>query len=183
MNNYYKVLLIVVIVICGFLMYFYRKPKQVISSSTDFVHSPAYGKIMNIKKENNRIYIAIFISPLDVHYQFSPVAGKITDIKYDSTGKFNLAYKLNKSNNNEKTIYTIQNDKGKFIVYQIAGFLVRRISSYKEKTDDVNIGDTLGLIHFGSRVDLLIENIIDFDLLVKEGDYMNGSHSIIGKYK
>ena len=51
MNNYYKVLLIVAIVICGFLMYFYRKPEQVISSSTDVVHSPAYGKIMDIKKK------------------------------------------------------------------------------------------------------------------------------------
>ena len=183
MNNYYKFLVIVVCIICGFLMYFYRKPEQLTCSSTDVVHSPAYGKIMNIKREDNRIYIAIFLSPLDVHYQFAPVTGKITDIKYDATGKFNLAYELNKSNDNEKAIYTIQNDKGKFTVYQIAGFLVRRISVYKEKNDDINIGDTLGLIHFGSRVDLLIENVDDFELLVKEGDYMNGSHSIIGKYK
>ena len=173
----------ILLIISGFIMYFYRKPSQEISSSTDTVHSPAYGKIMDIKKEHDRIYIAIFLSPLDVHYQYAPVAGKITDIKYDSTGKFNLAYELNKSNDNEKAIYTIKNDKGKFTVYQIAGFLVRRISVYKEKADDVNIGDTLGLIHFGSRVDLLIENVKDFELLVKEGDYMNGSHSIIGKYK
>ena len=71
MKNYYKFLVIIAIMICGFLMYFYRKPSQVISSSTDVVHSPAYGKIMDIKKEKDRIYIAIFLSPLDVHYQFS----------------------------------------------------------------------------------------------------------------
>lgn len=184
---FYKFLLLIILIllltISLFVIYFHRKPRQKVSTSTNVVHSPAYGKIMSIKNENNKIYIAIYLDLKDVHYQFSPVVGKITDIKHDKTGKFNLAYELNKSNDNEKAIYTIENEKGKFYVYQIAGKYVRRISVYKKKDDTVKIGNTLGLIHFGSRVDLVIENTNNFELLVKEGDYMSGSYSVIGKYK
>lgn len=175
-----KIILIILIL----LAFFYRYPKETIrEGSVDQVYSPAYGKIMSIKRrDDNTLYIAIFLSPLDIHYQFFPVSGRVKDIKYDATGKFELAYELNKSNENEKCIHVINNKHGDFIVYQIAGFLVRRITPYDKVGENYNSGDKMGLIHFGSRVDLIIPRADIFQLNVKEGDYMSGSKTMIGEY-
>ena len=178
-----SILIIVFLFVGGFFLHFYRKPKQIVSINTDVVKSPAYGKIMKIIRNNNKIFIAIHLTLFDVHYQFSPVSGKITDMTYDATGKFHLSYDLNKSKNNEKTILTFKNKNGIFRVFQIAGNLVRRISVYKRIGDILSSGETIGIIYFGSRVDLIIENTEDFDLQVKEGQYLKGSYSTIGVYK
>ena len=99
----------VLICIFFFLALFYRYPTEVIrEGNVDKVYSPAYGKIMSIKRrKDNTLYIAMFLSPLDIHYQFFPVSGKIKDIIYDATGKYELAYELNKSNENEKCIHPL----------------------------------------------------------------------------
>lgn len=170
------------ILIILFFSYFYRKPSQIIhNNNLDYVYSPAYGRIMDIKERDDDIYIAIFLSPFDVHYQYVPINGKILDVKYDANGKFNLAYDLNKSRDNEKTIITLKNKHGIFTIYQIAGFLVRRISPMIKKSQLVKTGMTLGLIHFGSRVDIIIPKN-NFKLLVKKGMYMNGTNTILGRY-
>ncbi len=175
---------ILIFVIFLFLALFYRYPTETIrEGNVDQVYSPAYGKIMSIKRrDDNTIYIAIFLSPFDIHYQFFPVSGKVKDIVYDATGKFELAYELNKSNENEKCIHVINNKHGDFIVYQIAGFLVRRISYYDTLNKEYNSGEKIGLIHFGSRVDLIIPKADLFKLYVKEGDYVSGSESLIGEF-
>jgi phosphatidylserine decarboxylase len=174
----------ILICILFLLAFFYRYPIETIrEGNVDQVYSPAYGKIMSIKRrDDNTLYLAIFLSPLDIHYQFFPVSGKVKDIIYDPTGNFELAYELNKSNDNEKCIHVINNKHGDFIVYQIAGFLVRRISPYDTINKTYESGEKLGLIHFGSRVDLIIPKADVFRLYVKEGDYMSGSESLIGEY-
>lgn len=164
------------------ILYFYRCPYQnIIKNNYDIIYSPAYGRIMEVKRKNNKLFIAIFLSPFDVHYQFAPVSGKIKNIIYDNNGHYELAYDLNKSKNNEKVIYTIDNPNGDIIVYQIAGYMVRRITPMVQIHDNIDTGNILGLIHFGSRVDLIIP-VQNFNLLVKKGDYLRGSHSIIGTF-
>lgn len=176
----------IIIVICILLLlaFFYRYPTETIRErNVDQVYSPAYGKILSIKRRSdNTLYIAIFLSPLDIHYQFFPISGKVKDIIHDHTGKYELAYELNKSNDNEKCIHIINNKHGDFILYQIAGFLVRRISPYDKVGEIYESGEKLGLIHFGSRVDLIIPKADVFQLYVKEGDYMSGSESMIGEF-
>ena len=155
------------------ILFFYRKPKLFIQRNNyDKVYSPAHGTIINIKEDTTHIFIAIFLSPLDIHYQFYPVSGKVTSIVYDNTGKYELAYNINKSKDNEKCIHTIINSNGEFKVYQIAGYFVRRISYYDKPNTNVTSGDILGLIHFGSRVDVLIPKH-NFKLLVKEKEKVN----------
>ena len=180
MNKLKVILLFIFLIIC----IFYRYPREYIRrGEQDKVYSPAYGRVMSIKRrEDNTLYIAIFLSPLDIHYQFFPVSGRVKDINYDATGKFELAYELNKSNDNEKCIHVINNKHGDFIVYQIAGYLVRRISHYDKVGDTVDSGECMGLIHFGSRVDIIIPKASSFKLYVKEGDYMSGSQSLIGEF-
>lgn len=147
------------------------------------VYSPAFGKVIKINREQNGDYfIAIYLSPFDVHYQFSPINGIIQRVDYDASGKFDLAYDLNKSKNNEKNIYTIQTQFGLFKVYQIAGKLVRRITTFKKTNDVVTRGNLLGLIHFGSRVDIIIPNLDDnFNVSVKLGQYVC-ANTILGRY-
>ena len=168
------------------LVYFYRYPFWIPIGyrSDNTVYSPAFWTIIDVRQmQEGHYFIAIFLSPFDIHYQFSPIEGKLIDIKYDETGQFNLAYDLNKSVQNEKAIYTIQHKRwGIFTIYQIAGKIVRRISIFRKKDDYVKSGELLGLIHFGSRVDIIIPNYYNnFYLDIRKGQKVN-MNTILGKY-
>ena len=176
-------MLVIILLVCA-VLFSYRFPKERALSEADHsrVYSPAYGRIMKItKQEDGTLYIAIFLSPLDIHYQFFPVSGTVERVEYDHTGKFELAYELNKSNANEKCIHVIRNEYGEFTIYQIAGFLVRRISPYDKVGQQAVSGKCLGLIHFGSRVDIIIPQASRFELKVKEGDCVKAT-TVLGVY-
>ncbi len=165
---------------------FYRCPTPIIrKNNEDVVYAPSFGKILKIIQNNNddSIFVSIFLNPFDIHYQYYPVSGIIKDIKYDPTGKFSLAYELNKSNENEKSITTLVNKNGEFKIYQIAGYLVRRIDNYGTVNKTVESGEMLGIIHFGSRVDIIIPKSSNFVLQVKENDVVKGFNTILGYYK
>jgi phosphatidylserine decarboxylase len=179
-----KYIILGLFLILIFILYFLRYPTPIIRKDNfDNVYSPAFGKVMSIiKRDDDTLYLAIFLNPMDIHYQFYPVSGTVSDLKYDCSGKFDLAYELNKSNKNEKSIYTITNKHGDFIIYQIAGFLVRRISTYNKKGDEIESGQCMGVIYLGSRVDIIIPKASTFNLLVKEGDKVKGFNSLLGYY-
>jgi phosphatidylserine decarboxylase len=184
---YLNIIIIVSLLVLLFIKYFYRFPYDIFylkqSLREDKVYSPAYGKIIKINKTDDNIHIAIFLSPFDIHYQFAPINGIVKKITYDPSGKFNLAYELDKSNKNEKAIYTISNNKGEFIIYQISGFLTRDIHIFVKENQEIKTGVVLGLIDFGSRVDIIIPiKNQKFELLVKEDDKVQGIHSVLGKY-
>jgi phosphatidylserine decarboxylase len=111
------------------------------------------------------------------------MSGIITSQIYDNTGKFNLAYDLNKSKYNEKVITTLHNSfiNDDIEIYQIAGFFVRRIENEKYDNKFIIIGSKLGMIRFGSRVDLVLPSK-GLRLDVKENDYVNGPYTKIGEY-
>jgi len=174
---------IIIVLLISFLLFFYRKPQlNLIQNNEDIVYSPGYGTIMDIIYKDNTIHIPIFLSPLDIHYQIVPIGGVLTDVVYDNTGKFEIAYKVNKSNDNEKVIHTIVNKHGTFKLYQIAGILVRRISYYNNPPKKLITGELLGLIKFGSRVDIIIPDANNFKLNVKKGDKVKGISTILGYY-
>lgn len=187
--SFLSIVIAIILFFTIFFLVFYRCPIPLIrKSNEDYVYGPGFGRVMKITQEGDNIFIAIFLTPLDIHYQFSPLSGIIKDIKYDRTGKFSLAYELNKSNENEKAITTITNKHGDFTVYQIAGFLVRRITTFFDVGQKVECGEKMGLIHFGSRVDIIIPKkskdtkYKDFILNVKEGDYVSGFNTLLGYY-
>ncbi len=179
-NKYYLIIAVIVL----FLAFFYRKPTNIIRiNNEDDVYAPAHGTIMDIiYNSDNTITIPIYLSLLNNHRQNFPISGNVLDIQYDNTGKFNLAYKINKSNINEKVIHTVINKNGTFKIIQIAGFLAKRISYYDTRNTYVQNGSDLGLIHFGSRVDLIIPNADKFTLFVKKNDITDGTNTLIGKY-
>lgn len=179
-----KVLLLILSIMI-FLLYFYREPPMTIrKNDEDHIYSPACGTIMDIiYQSDNTILIPIFLSVFDIHQQTFPVSGLITDVKYDATGKFNIAYKVNKSNDNEKIIHTLKNKNGIFKIYQIAGLLARRINYFNDINTKIENGQKLGLIHFGSRVDIIIPNADRVELKVVKGQKVRGSNTLLGQYK
>ena len=178
--------LMLVILLC--LIYFYREPMintlNVYMNDT-VVLAPAYGVVKKIVYDDNTIHIIIILSVNDIHTQYYPIRGHIKSIEHDPSGKYALAYKLNKSSMNEKNITTIvpkTDIGGDVIIIQIAGCFVRRISNVKKtKGSKVEPAEKLGMIKFGSRVDLIIPRK-QFDLKIKEGQYMHGPDTVIGAY-
>jgi phosphatidylserine decarboxylase precursor-related protein len=166
------------------LINYYKKPSlKILENNTDYVYSPAYGKIMDvIYNDDGTIIIPIFLSITDIHYQMFPISGELLDVTYDATGQFNVAYKRNKSNNNEKAIHTIKNKNGVFKVYQIAGLVARNIYYFNNPVKKIECGELLGFIDKGSRVDIIIPNATNFKLLVNKGDKVYGTNTLLGYY-
>ena len=146
------------------LLFFYRDPYREIQ---DGIVSPADGLVQKVDKHSGMIYISIFMGPQNVHVNRSPVDGTVLSQKHRDGG--NLPAFSKDSDQNERLVTKLETDIGVFKVTQIAGFLVRRIVSYVEPKSRVSKGERIGLIHFGSRVDLRFE-AAGIDIKVSEGD-------------
>jgi phosphatidylserine decarboxylase len=146
------------------LLFFYRDPHREIHEG---IISPADGLVQKVEKRSGRIYISIFMGPQNVHVNRSPVDGVVLSQKHRDGG--NLPAFSKDSDQNERLVTKLETDIGIFKVTQIAGFLVRRIVSYVEPKSRVSKGERIGLIHFGSRVDLRFE-AAGIDIKVNEGD-------------
>lgn len=164
-----------------------RHPKVTIDPKNiddETVLSPSYGTIKKIGYTKTHVHIIIFLSVTDVHVQYYPIRGIVTDQVHDDIGTYHLAYKLNKSDKNEKVITTIKPklNIGDILVYQIAGLVARRISTtLTEINEEVEPSQKLGMIYLGSRVDLILPKR-NLELYVKENDYVHGFNTVIGRY-
>ena len=167
-----------------FSLYFFRDPQR-IPPKTDGFLAPADGKIVQIKEIEdaelgNTLQISIFLSVWNVHSQRVPLAGTVLSREYN-TGKFFAAYKHKASKNNEQTSVLFEGEKGnKFKIKQIAGWIARRIINYMEPGKNVEQGERLGFIRFGSRVDIIVPE--KFQLDVSLGDIVTGNQTIIGRF-
>ena len=178
---------IIIIIILALMLYFYREPEGIEACTSRDVPSnillaPSYGTVKAIRKDSDYIYVAIFLSPADVHQQYYPVNGKVIDRVYDCTGKFEIAFDLDKSRLNEKKIHVIQTTHGVVLVTQIAGLLVRAIVSDDDVNVNVKAGQRFGMIKFGSRVDIAIPVCNGFELKCKIGDKLTGGRQTIGRW-
>ncbi len=146
----------------GIVVQFFRVPKRTIEINNGKIISPADGKVVVIEKvfedeyfQEERTQVSIFMSPFNVHINWSPMAGLVKYAKYHP-GKFLVAWHPKSSTENERTTFVFENSKGSVLVRQIAGFLARRIVFYPSENDTIGQGDEFGFIKFGSRVDLLL---------------------------
>jgi len=164
-----------------FMAFFFRDPKRVPPSDPDVVVSPADGKVTRIGPATSgadSTVISIFLSPLDVHINRSPIRGKIVDVLY-SPGKFLMATNEKASLVNEQNALTIQGDKITVVCKQIAGILARRIVCWKAEGDNLGLGERFGMIKFSSRTDVLLP--ANVRVIVKEGDRVRGGTTVIGR--
>ncbi len=168
-----------------FSLYFFRDPQR-IPPNTDGFLAPADGKIVQIRKiEDNELgkawQISIFLSIWNVHSQRVPLSGTVLLKKYNP-GKFYAAFKHKTSKDNEQMSVLFEGEKGnKFKIKQIAGWIARRIINYMEPKNNVERGERLGFIRFGSRVDIIVPE--KFQLDVSLGDIVTGNQTIIGRFK
>ena len=168
-----------------FSLYFFRDPQRIPPNADGFL-APADGKIVQIREiEDDELgkawQISIFLSIWNVHSQRVPLSGKVLSKKYNP-GKFFAAFKHKASKDNEQISVLFEAEKGnKFKIKQIAGWIARRIINYMEPKKNVERGERLGFIRFGSRVDIIVPE--KFQLDVSLGDIVTGNQTIIGRFK
>jgi len=175
---------LVFILLAVFVLNFFRDPERPIPADPDTIISPADGHIVQIQEESlaglPQRRISIFMSPLDVHVNRAPIAGTLRDVTYRK-GAFHIASKTRASVENEQNVFTIEGARGTVVVSQIAGALARRIVFWKKTGDQLARGERVGMIKFGSRVDVLLDPRVE--LRVKVGDYVRAGSSILGTTK
>jgi len=163
LENMY-ILSVILLLLSLFLLCFYRDPERKIESG---IVSPADGLVQRSEIKRGMVYLSIFMNVHNVHVNRSPLAGRIISIKHKSGGYLPAFSK--DSDKNERLMTKIETSIGTLKIIQIAGVLVRRIVSYVKPNAEVFKGERIGLIHFGSRVDLSFESA-GINLLVKNGD-------------
>ena len=159
---------LIFLILTVWVYYFFRDPERISINDDDYLISPADGIVLQVKEttgpkemklENkNMTKISIFMNVFDCHVNRTPLSGKIIDIKYIA-GKFFNASLDKASEDNERNYYKIQGSNGEeVVVVQIAGLIARRIVCESSINDELNQGDRIGMIRFGSRADLYFEN-------------------------
>jgi len=176
------VFLVIIIIVVSSIKYMSTEDKnKVINRNPDHLISPSYGKITGIRDQGDGyIRISIFLNLWDVHEQYMPVSGIIQNVNY-KPGEFNGAYFLEKSDKNERMDTLITGPYGLVGVSQIAGYIFKTIVLDVKRGQQVEQGDKLGRIKFGSRVDLVIPNI-GTKILAKVGDKVVGGTTVLASW-
>ncbi len=165
-------------VVALFCLYFFRDPDRSVPSGPVAV-SPADGKVVAVKIESPTVTrVSIFLNIFDVHVNRTPISGKITDVRYNK-GQFLVASKEEASSQNEQNTVTVEGDGTRVRFKQIAGLIARRIVFNKKLGDTVTVGERIGLIKFGSRVD--VEFGPEWEIVVKPGMRVAAGSSIIAR--
>ena len=141
---------------------FFRMPKRVPVAEEGQILCPSDGKVVVIEEveepevfKDKRIQVSIFMSPLNVHAQWAPMAGEVTHANYHP-GKYLVAWHPKSSTENERTTLVINGSRGPVLFRQIAGAVARRIRWYIEPGQQVELGEEVGFIKFGSRIDVFL---------------------------
>src|SRR2546427_1240672 len=148
------VAVVLLLLLSGFVGFFFRNPAREIPSDPRVIVSPADGRVVKIERAGNVTKLSIFLSIFDVHVNRSPMAGRIEAIDYKK-GKFKAAFNHAASVENERNTIMVSQGDIKLVFTQIAGIVARRIVCWKKVGDTVGKGELVGLIRFGSRVDVL----------------------------
>ena len=167
--------------VAGFMAFFFRDPRRQAPIEPGIVVAPADGRVTLVKRgdaPDDESLVSIFLSPLDVHVNRSPIGGEITEITY-KRGKFLMATNEQARLLNEQNTLTIRGSGLTVKCTQIAGILARRIVCWKQQGDRVECGERFGMIKFGSRTDLVMPASIE--IVVKEGMHVLGGVTIVGR--
>jgi phosphatidylserine decarboxylase len=171
---------VVPVLLALFFLWFFRDPERVIPDVPGAVVSPGDGKVtdVSIVMENGEEWarISIFLSVFDVHVNRSPIAGVVREVRYQR-GKFLNAMNQASAEQNEQNIVRVEGDGQTVVFKQIAGLLARRIVFTPKVGDRLERGQRVGLIKFGSRVDVLFDATAA--LQVKVGDRVRGGASVL----
>jgi phosphatidylserine decarboxylase len=168
------------IVLAAFFLWFFRDPRRSVPQGAGLIVSPGDGKVTETATidtpDGTRQRISIFLSVFDVHVNRSPIAGVLTAVRYQK-GRYLNALNPDSADRNEQNVVTVRGDGIEVTFKQIAGLLARRIVFRPGEGDRVERGQRVGLIKFGSRVDVILPP--DAALRVKVGDRVKGGTSVL----
>ncbi|MGB5105092.1 MAG: phosphatidylserine decarboxylase family protein [Candidatus Zixiibacteriota bacterium] len=180
----YAVGAVLITLLAAFIVYFFRDPERTPPAGENLVLSPGDGKIIINEKRTGSdgkpyTLVSIFLSVFDVHINRIPISGKITHVQH-VPGKFHKAFQPEAVAENERTEITVASKFGDVSFSQVAGILARRIVCRIKQGDQVTRGERMGLIRFGSRIDIFLPPSVTVD--VKLGDRVVGGVSVIGRF-
>jgi len=172
-----------------FSFYFFRNPERFCpqaANDNNILVCPADGMVVDVQYDKNNGLmgfaqrVSIFLSPIDVHVQWAPMAGIIQEILY-KPGQFTFAFLPKSSDLNEHNDVVIHNERNQKIrVRQIAGTIARRICCWVQENQQLAVGQKYGMIRFGSRVDIFLPN--DVILAVGVGQKVFGGQTVLGRW-
>jgi phosphatidylserine decarboxylase len=170
--------IILFVLLTAFMAYFFRDPTRTIPTDANIVVSAADGRVTRVEANDRGKLVSVFLSPLDVHINRAPIAGKIIKVDYIK-GKKNPATSNQASLVNERNSLTIEGETMTVVCTQIAGIVARRIVCWSKTGDNLKLGEKFGLIKFSSRTDLLMPK--EVEVLVGIGDRVVGGETIIAR--
>jgi phosphatidylserine decarboxylase len=174
---------IVLVCLAIFVFSFFRDPERVIPAEPGAIVSPGDGRVVVVTDEEDAgrpgKRISIFLAVWNVHVNRAPAAGVITKMEY-RPGKFLAAMRERASMENEQNVFTLSTDAGEMVFKQIAGLIARRVVSWKKEGERVARGERIGLVRFGSRVDVWVPK--DAEILVKLGENVKGGSSVVARW-
>src|SRR2546422_7304257 len=180
---HWNVVAVVLLLFALFVFSFFRDPERVIPAEPGAVVSPGDGRVVVVTDEENAgrpgKRISIFLAVWNVHVNRSPVAGTITNMEY-RPGKFLAAMRERASAENEQNVFTLSTEAGEMVFKQIAGLIARRVVSWKKPGEKVARGERIGLVRFGSRVDVWVPK--EAKILVKLGENVKGGSSVLARW-
>ena len=161
---------------------FFRDPERAPPAVPGAVLAPADGRVREIRAVQDpfvgeAVRVSIFLSPLDVHVNRSPLAGLVAEVEFHP-GRFLAAYRPEASEVNERCTLRLQGESARVTVTQIAGVVARRVVCRVRPGDKLRAGERFGLIRFGSRTDLFMPR--GTEIRCRSGDKVRGGETIMG---
>lgn len=171
---------VIPLLLAAFFLWFFRDPRRVVPTGVGLVVSPADGVVTSVERistpSGEKLKLSVFLSVFNVHVNRSPLAGVIREVRYEK-GLFLNAMNPDSADKNEQNTVVVAGDGCEVVFKQIAGLLARRIVFNKRVGDRVERGERVGLIKFGSRVDILLPS--EASLAVRKGDKVKGGSSVL----
>jgi phosphatidylserine decarboxylase len=167
----------------AFVCYFFRDPHRVPPTDPAVIVSPGDGRVMEVVQESfdgrPGRRISIFLAIWNVHMSRSPMAGRFKKVDY-RPGRFYGAMRSRASQENEQNVIYLETAHGEIVFKQIAGWVARRVVCWKRPGDSVALGERIGLIRFGSRMDVWLPEGVQ--ILAQPGQHVAGGLSILARW-
>ena len=173
----------ILVFLAAFVLYFFRDPERIVPADPAVVVSPADGRVMEIvdqamgSRPGRRV--SIFLAIWDVHVNRAPLSGRIRKLDY-RPGRFLAAMRSRASAENEQNVIHLSTERGEIVLKQIAGWIARRVLCWKAEGDTVALGERVGMIRFGSRVDIWLP--LEAEIVVRPGQHVAGGSSILARW-
>lgn len=176
------------LILAGFMVYFFRDPERAVIADPNIVVAGADGWVRRVEEQDEPKYlqgrtvrISTFLTPFDVHVNRAPIAGEVRALAY-TPGKHILTIQQAASEYNEHSSIYIEGQGTRCLVKQIVGPVVRRVVYWLEEGQQLAKGDRIGIMKFGSRMDVYLP-VGDVEVLVKKGDRVFAGKTVLARLK